>query len=119
MRDGTLSVDAIEEKDAKALKREAEYFKLEGLLKILEGDDGGDAVPIKGKSSVLRRWDYAPGREEIYTFEIPKNGFYRFTAAGAKALDGAYKTGGRGTFLSNTLSNLLTAQVLSSQPRSS
>eukprot|EP01092_Planopodium_desertum_P003714 TRINITY_DN1701_c0_g2_i3.p1 TRINITY_DN1701_c0_g2~~TRINITY_DN1701_c0_g2_i3.p1 ORF type:complete len:373 (+),score=85.50 TRINITY_DN1701_c0_g2_i3:77-1120(+) len=53
-------------------------------------------------SNINQKWEYSPGKEEIHSYEIPANGYYRFIAAGAKALDGTNKKGGRGAIISAT-----------------
>eukprot|EP01092_Planopodium_desertum_P009819 TRINITY_DN4288_c0_g2_i2.p1 TRINITY_DN4288_c0_g2~~TRINITY_DN4288_c0_g2_i2.p1 ORF type:complete len:245 (-),score=56.80 TRINITY_DN4288_c0_g2_i2:33-767(-) len=47
-------------------------------------------------------WTYDPNNEKILQYEVPSNGYFRLVAAGAKAMDGANKTGGRGAVMEST-----------------
>lgn len=94
LRDGIVNTEALTERELFALKKEADYFALGGLISLLE-----DTSP-SGKGKLLQRWDYTPGADTIHVYMVPKNGWYRITGAGAKAVDGDAKRGGRGIYSS-------------------
>jgi len=53
-------------------------------------------------ANVEEQFKYDPASEVVRTYVIPANGYYRFTAKGAKAEDGASKKGGTGAIIEAT-----------------